>query len=228
MTNTALNSSVFSFNSNPVNTITDDHGEPWFLANDVCAILGYKNPRDAINKHCREKGVAKRDTLTEGGSQEMTFINEGNLYRLIIKSRKPEAEAFETLVMDEILPAIRKTGKYEAKKTKPQKGITKRYTPTTSLTPEHPSLNIDAIRKILYAMAQELRNSLHSVTRTRQYCGFFMPVFPDLVGRVTDTTAHKGKEVRHLCMVSNLPTISWGCIETAPRVTKLAQENRYA
>lgn len=54
----------------------------------------------------------KRDTPTDSGIQEMTFINEGNLYRLIIKSRKPEAERFETWVMDEVLPSIRKKGGY--------------------------------------------------------------------------------------------------------------------
>lgn len=104
---------VFQFQSTSIRTIADDNGEPWFCANDVCEVLGYANPRQAIQKNCLEKGVSKRDTLTGGGNQELTFINEGNLYRLIIKSRKPEAEKFEQLVMDEILPAIRKTGSYQ-------------------------------------------------------------------------------------------------------------------
>lgn len=105
---------IFSFESTSVRTFADDHGEPWFLANDVCAVLGYKQPRDAVSKHCREGGVAKRDTPTDSGIQEMTWINEGNLYRLIIKSRKPEAERFEQWVMEEVLPTIRKTGQYVA------------------------------------------------------------------------------------------------------------------
>lgn len=106
--------SVFSFESTTVRTFADDHGEPWFLANDVCAVLGYKNPRMSVDRHCRAGGVTKRDTPTESGMQEMTWINEGNLYRLIIKSRKPEAERFETWVMEEVLPTIRKTGQYVA------------------------------------------------------------------------------------------------------------------
>lgn len=107
--------SVFSFKSTAVRTIADDRGEPWFSATDVCAILGYRNPWDATAKHCREGGLAKREVIDElGRQQEMTFINEGNLYRLIVKSRKPEAEAFEQWVMEEVLPAIRKTGRYEA------------------------------------------------------------------------------------------------------------------
>lgn len=105
--------SAFNFAPHSIRVSLDDRGEPWFLANDVCAILGYSNPRDAIAKHCKEGGVAKRDTLTSSGEQEMTYINEPNLYRLIIKSRKPEAEKFEAFVMEEVLPTIRKTGKYE-------------------------------------------------------------------------------------------------------------------
>ncbi|RZN69702.1 BRO family protein, partial [Avibacterium paragallinarum] len=103
---------AYSFKSNQVRVITDIHQEPWFCANDVCAILEYANPRQAVQKNCNPKGVSIRDTLTKGGKQEMVYINEPNLYRLIIKSRKPEAEPFETWVFEEVLPQIRKTGKY--------------------------------------------------------------------------------------------------------------------
>ncbi|MDE1715802.1 BRO family protein [Chromobacterium amazonense] len=105
---------VFDFQSICIRAFADERGEPWFCAADICAVLGYRNARDAISKHCREGGVAKRDTPTESGIQPLTFINEGNLYRLIIKSRKPEAETFERKVMEEILPSIRKTGRYDA------------------------------------------------------------------------------------------------------------------
>lgn len=104
---------TFTFDNHALRTAEID-GTPWFAANDVCAILGYFNPRDAVAKHCKGEGVAKRDTLTSKGMQPHTYINEANLYRLIIKSRKPEAEAFERLVMEEILPAIRKTGRYQS------------------------------------------------------------------------------------------------------------------
>lgn len=105
--------SAFTFKSNSVRVITDKNQESWFCANDVCDILGYSNSRDAISKHCKAGGVAKRDTPTKSAVQEMTFINEPNLYRLIIKSRKPEAEPFEAWVFEEVLPQIRKTGKYQ-------------------------------------------------------------------------------------------------------------------
>ncbi|MDC4238420.1 BRO family protein [Pasteurella multocida] len=103
----------FCFKSSQVRVVIDPNQEYWFCGKDVCDILGYTNDSKALKDHCKEKGVTKRYSLTEGGKQELTFINEPNLYRLIIKSRKPEAEPFEAWVFEEVLPQIRKTGKYE-------------------------------------------------------------------------------------------------------------------
>ena len=83
-----------------------------FCGNDVARSLGYSNVRDALSRHC--KGVVKRDTLTGGGMQTMTFLPEGDVYRLIAHSKLPGAEAFERWIFDEILPTIRKTGGYVA------------------------------------------------------------------------------------------------------------------
>ena len=105
----------FSFNAVNIRTFTDESQEPWFCASDICTVLGYGNVSDAISKHCREAGIAKRDISSGGQSRSIVFINEGNLYRLIIKSRKPEAQRFESWVCDEVLPTIRKTGRYEGK-----------------------------------------------------------------------------------------------------------------
>ncbi|ENX3418943.1 Bro-N domain-containing protein [Neisseria gonorrhoeae] len=104
---------VLNFQQNSVRTVADNKGELWFLANDVCEILGYTNPRRTVDLHCKSRGVTKRYTPAASGEQEMTYINEPNLYRLIIKSRKPAAEAFEEWVMETVLPAIRKTGGYQ-------------------------------------------------------------------------------------------------------------------
>ena len=104
--------STFNFHNSPVRTITDPKGEIWFCGTDVCNILCYQNSRKALQDHCKEAGVTKRYTPTTSGNQEITFINEPNLYRLIIKSRKPEAERFEAWVFEEVLPQIRKTGSY--------------------------------------------------------------------------------------------------------------------
>ena len=82
--------------------------KPYFPATECAALLGYKNPRKAILDHC--KGVTKRDSLSAGGMQERNFIPEGDLYRLIARSKLPAAERFERWVFDEVLPAIRKYG----------------------------------------------------------------------------------------------------------------------
>lgn len=86
--------------------------ELWFVANDVCRVLGYANPRDALAKHVDddEKGVAKCDTL--GGVQTLAIINESGLYSLIFGSTLPAAKKFKRWVTHEVLPSIRKYGFY--------------------------------------------------------------------------------------------------------------------
>lgn len=86
-----------------------------FCANDVARALGYSNCRDAVRVHC--KGVVKRDTLTEGGVQSLSYIPEGDVYRLIASSKLPSAEKFERWVFDEVLPSIRKHGMYATEST---------------------------------------------------------------------------------------------------------------
>lgn len=90
-------------------TIEED-GKIFFCATDVAKALGYINPRDAISRHCR--GVVKRDAPTQGGIQAITFIPEGDVYRLITHSKLPGAEKFESWVFDEVLPSLRKDGYY--------------------------------------------------------------------------------------------------------------------
>lgn len=90
----------------------EENGKVLFCASDVAEALGYAKPRNAIATHC--KGALKRGILTAGGNQEMTFIPEGDVYRLIAKSKLPGAERFESWVFDEVLPSIRKTGGYIA------------------------------------------------------------------------------------------------------------------
>ena len=131
--NTQIQFSTFNFKDLPVRVISDPKGEFWFCGTDVCAILGYTNSRKALQDHCKQGGVTKRYTPTKSADQEMTFINEPNLYRLIIKSRKPEAEPFEAWVFEEVLPQIRKTGKYQLQPQqlslpKPEKKYTFEFT----------------------------------------------------------------------------------------------------
>jgi prophage antirepressor-like protein len=95
-----------------VRTMVNEKGEPFFVGSDVAKALGYKNSRDALNKHVdtEDKGVAKRDTL--GGTQQMIIINESGLYALVLSSKLPQAKAFKRWVTNEVLPQIRQTGGY--------------------------------------------------------------------------------------------------------------------
>lgn len=80
---------------------------------DVAGLLGYSNPSKAIADHCREKGITNRYPLeTSGGTQEVTLINEPNVYRLISRSKLPSAEKFEAWLFEEVVPSIRKKGYY--------------------------------------------------------------------------------------------------------------------
>lgn len=100
------------FNSNEFGEIRTVmiESEVWFVASDVAKALGYSNPRKAVNDHC--KGVTKRDTPTSSGVQPISYINEGDMYRLIMRSKLPTAEKFEDWVVNEALPSIRKNGGY--------------------------------------------------------------------------------------------------------------------
>ena len=93
--------------------VIEENGKYLFCGTDIAVALGYSNPRDALRRHC--KGVVKRDTLTEGGPQQLSFIPEGDVYRLIVHSKLPSAERFEKWVFDEVLPTIRKHGAYLTK-----------------------------------------------------------------------------------------------------------------
>lgn len=87
--------------------------EPWFIAIDVTTALGYSNSRDAIKKHVDDDDkntVAKRDGIP--GNPNLTIINESGLYSLIFSSKLPDAKKFKRWVTSEVLPSIRKTGRY--------------------------------------------------------------------------------------------------------------------
>ena len=94
-----------------IRTVGKD-GKIWFCARDIAASLGYANTRDAIDRHCKQKGVCIHDIPTTGGRQKVKFIDEGNVYRLIAGSRLPSAERFESWIFDELVPHTLKEGGY--------------------------------------------------------------------------------------------------------------------
>ena len=96
-------------------------GMEYFAANECAAMLGYSVPKDAISRHC--KGALKRRLPTKGGNQEIKFIPESDVWRLIIRSKLPHAEAIERWIMDDVLPSIRKTGTYSVPKQPTQQKL---------------------------------------------------------------------------------------------------------
>lgn len=107
---------LFNFNNYEVRTLIINN-EPYFVGKDIAEILGYKNTRDALNKHVdkEDKDVAKCDTL--GGKQKQTIINESGLYSLILSSKLPQAKEFKRWVTNEVLPTIRRHGMYANSQT---------------------------------------------------------------------------------------------------------------
>lgn len=106
---TALSFQSFEFNPNPLRVIMRD-GDPWFVAADVCAALAVQNATQAVAR-LDDDERAMFNIAPQGSTN---VINESGLYSLIMGSRKPEAKKFKKWVTSEVLPAIRRTGRYEA------------------------------------------------------------------------------------------------------------------
>lgn len=102
----------FDFEGNEVRTVTDEHGEPWFIATDIANILDYRMASD-MTRNLDEDEKATHSVRTQGGVQTVVVINESGLYSSILKSRKQEAKRFKKWVTSEVLPSIRKTGIYQ-------------------------------------------------------------------------------------------------------------------
>lgn len=98
-----------------VRTLEEDNGVVLFCASDVAKALGYTNAPDAVSRHCR--AIVKRDAPISGKIQEINFIPESDLYRLVFSSKLPTAEKFTDWVTSEVLPSIRKHGAYMTPET---------------------------------------------------------------------------------------------------------------
>ena len=100
----------FAFNDNLVRSVIID-GDPWFVGIDICRCLEIRNVSDAISRlDPDEKGVVTTDTL--GGKQQVSVVSEPGVYRLVFTSRKAEAEQFKRWLAHEVLPQLRRTGRY--------------------------------------------------------------------------------------------------------------------
>lgn len=98
----------FDFRGASLRTLTDEAGEPWFVAKDVCDILGHSNVSMALDRLDDDE----RSKFNLGRQGETNIVNEAGLYVLVLGSRKPEAHEFKRWVTHEVLPQIRRTGGY--------------------------------------------------------------------------------------------------------------------
>jgi anti-repressor protein len=103
---------ALKFDTNDLRILTDDNGEPWFVATDVCRILGLENTTKAIQ--VIDDDCLKTFQVTDalGRTRDTTILNEAGFYTLVLRSNKPEAKKFRKWVTGEVLPSIRKTGTY--------------------------------------------------------------------------------------------------------------------
>jgi prophage antirepressor-like protein len=111
---------TFNFNSHSLRVITDENGDPWFIAKDVADTLEYSDTNKMTSRlDDDEKSNRQIGGLNVGvglgpisGGKGITFINESGLYSCILTSKKPEAKAFKKWLTSEVLPSIRKNGSY--------------------------------------------------------------------------------------------------------------------
>ena len=134
--------------------IVERDGEPWFVAKDVCEVLGIREAhRSLTSLDDDEKGCHIMTTL--GGKQEMAVVSEAGLYSLVLRSRKPEAKAFKRWVTHEVLPSIRKTGAYIS-----------------------PNLGIEALGKIVLALKGQYEHLIEDNAVLRQKLEYAMQFLP--------------------------------------------------
>ncbi|THA03479.1 Bro-N domain-containing protein, partial [Rodentibacter pneumotropicus] len=109
------NLTIFNFENTPVQTIVENN-EIFFRAAQLAELLEYKNPHDALKKHVDPDDLAKREIVnTVNKRAQVLFVNESGMYSLILSSKLESAKRVKRWVTSEILPQIRKTGKYQLK-----------------------------------------------------------------------------------------------------------------
>ena len=176
------------FNGQSVRMQTDSDGTIWFVGIDVCNILGYKNAPRTLADHCgipeadqtSNPNLKKITVKTEGGKQQLLAIDEANLYRLILRSNKPEAKEFERWVVEEVLPELRKTGSYKV--------IRKiNYTPSKETAEALASGQLTLFpRMINFALPEPITKDMNHALKELQDLGKTFPTHKDYLAYVVE------------------------------------------
>ena len=194
---------IFNYeNLGQVRTFVDDNGEPWFCHIDVCSILGITDQNVAMRR-LEPKGVCLTPTLTNGGTQNVNFINEGNLFRLITSSRKPEAKAFTNWVCDVVLPELRKKNMFDPSKYT-QLDVLKMIVDTMEKDKREINARLDYIDGKVNWLADTF-NTVHN--EMLEYGFYTISAFGKIYnkGLSYDTCGRLGKEATALCESYGLP-----------------------
>lgn len=157
------NLAVFDFNSNQVRVI-EVNGEPWFVAKDICDVLDLSDVSKACER-LKDREKLTRTLFVSGQNREVICISEAGLYRLILTSRKPQAEAFQDWVCQEVIPSIRKTGSYSVEQ-KPTDAVAIAHSVIDSIFSKVPikpelvaGLKLNIAQKRLPELAEDLEES---------------------------------------------------------------------
>lgn len=141
-----------------IRTITLSN-DPWFVGKDIATSLGYERPDNAVRNHVDAEDRLTHQISASGQTRQMLIINESGLYSLILASKLPNAKAFKRWVTSEVLPAIRKTGKYAVTDNQLSPTV-----PTIELRRE-PRSNSDGIVIRINADAADIIEQLSAETR---------------------------------------------------------------
>lgn len=128
----------FHYGNAPVRTVRID-GDPWFVLSDLCSVLNLTTPAKVVSR--LEDGMSSTHPIPDslGRIQHMTIVNESGMYRVVLRSDKPEALAFQAWITDEVLPSIRRTGSYSLPGA----------TPTTTTSFETQARVLDILKNII-------------------------------------------------------------------------------
>ncbi len=176
---------IFHYENNEVRTILKD-GEPWGVLTDVCQVLLLSNSRMVAARLDEDEkmtvSLADSHSGQRGGAQNMTIINESGLYKVILRSDKPEAKKFTRWVTHEVLPAIRKTGQYLIPGMAPQ------------LCPVKPSSagEVAQLLRVLRATMKDNYQTPDVIAKTAEnICKQFGIILPDDFARTTLPVYHE-------------------------------------
>ncbi|PNW38141.1 UNVERIFIED_CONTAM: hypothetical protein BEN50_15830 [Euhalothece sp. KZN 001] len=184
------NLQLFSFNSNNIRVLDID-GQVWFVAKDICNILEHSDVSMAC-KRLKDYEKLTQTLFVSGQNRDVLLISESGLYRLVLTSRKPQAEPFQDWVCQEVIPQIRKTGKYSVTEEKkivplPQdkqlEALSMLYDLNRQIPDDRTTITLKAHLTNLVEVSQQKQDApqFFSVTEVLQMEGIDIPKGKDIV-----------------------------------------------